>query len=178
MAVSKWVLDPAHSEVNFSVRHMMISRVNGTFHKFDANLELDPEDLTTAKVEFTVDLASVDTRNADRDNHLRSPDFFDVENHPKMTFTSTSIEKVGDKEYKVTGDLTIRGKTLPQTFTVTVEGLAKNPFTGIESAGFIAKGEIDRKDYGLVWNFALEGGGVLVGEKVNVEVVVEATREQ
>lgn len=176
MAVSKWVLDPVHSEVNFSVKHMMISRVNGTFHKFDANMELDPEDLTTAKVEFSVDLSSIDTRNNDRDNHLRSADFFDVENYPKMTFTSKSFEKTGEKEYKVTGDLTIRGKTLPQTFKIVVEGVAKNPMSGAETVGFSVNGEINRTEYGLVWNAALETGGVLVGENVKVEIHVEATK--
>lgn len=176
MAVSKWVLDPVHSEVNFSVKHMMISRVNGTFHKFDANMELDPEDLTTAKVEFSVDLSSIDTRNNDRDNHLRSADFFDVENHPKMTFIAKSFEKTGEKEYEVTGDLTIRGKTLPQTFKIVVEGVAKNPMSGAETVGFSVNGEINRTEYGLVWNAALETGGVLVGENVKVEIHVEATK--
>lgn len=116
MGKIKWVLDPAHSNVDFSVKHMMISKVKGMFREFDAKIEADPNDLTTANVEFTVDLASIDTRNGDRDAHLKSADFFDVENHPKMIFKATKFVKTDDNEYEVTGDLTIRGVTRPETF--------------------------------------------------------------
>ena len=175
MAKSKWNLDASHSSVDFSVRHMMIAKVKGTFHSFEANIEADPEDLTTADIEFSVDLSSVDTRSNDRDAHLRSPDFFDVENHPKMTFKATSIRKTGDNEYEVTGDLTIRGVTRPETFTVVYEGGGKDPW-GNEKAGFSVTGAIDLTRYGLVWNAVLETGGVLVGEEVKVSLEIEAVK--
>lgn len=175
MTISKWALDAGHSSVDFSVKHMMIANVKGTFKDFDATIEADPADLTTANIEFSVETASVDTRNNDRDAHLRSGDFFDVENHPKMTFKSTSITKNDDGEYDVTGDLTIKGTTKPQTFSVTFEGSGKDPW-GNEKAGFSVEGSINRSDYGLTWNAALETGGVLVGDKVKISLDVQAAR--
>lgn len=175
MAKSKWNLDAAHSSVDFSVRHMMIAKVKGSFHTFEANIEADPEDLTTASIEFSVDLSSIDTRNNDRDAHLRSADFFDVDNHPNMTFKSTSITKTDGNEYAVTGDLTIRGVTNQETFTVVYEGGGKDPW-GNEKAGFSVEGTIKRTNYGLVWNAALETGGVLVGEDVKVSLEIEANK--
>ncbi|WP_029421046.1 YceI family protein [Alicyclobacillus macrosporangiidus] len=176
MAKSQWKVDPAHSSVDFSIKHMVISRVKGTFHTFDAVVEADPEDLTTARIEFTVDVASVDTRNEDRDNHLRSADFFDAENYPKMTFKATRIVKKSEGEYEVTGDLTIRGVTRPETFLVTYEGQGKDPWGGIR-AGFSANGTINRSDYGLKWNAALETGGVLVGDQVQVSLEIQAVKQ-
>ncbi|MCL6598183.1 MAG: YceI family protein [Alicyclobacillus macrosporangiidus] len=176
MAKSQWKIDPAHSSVDFSIKHMVISRVKGTFHTFDAVIEADPEDLTTARIEFTVDVASVDTRNEDRDNHLRSADFFDAENYPKMTFKATRIVKKSEGEYEVTGDLTIRGVTRPETFLVTYEGQGKDPWGGIR-AGFSANGTINRSDYGLKWNAALETGGVLVGDQVQVSLEIQAVKQ-
>jgi polyisoprenoid-binding protein YceI len=176
MAKSTWVLDAAHSSVDFTVRHMMIAKVRGTFHNFDATIEADPEDLTTASIEFSVDLNSVDTRNADRDNHLRSADFFDAENHPKMTFKATKIVKTGENEYEITGDLTLRGVTLSETFKAAYEGGGKDPW-GNERAGFTAEGKINRSDYGLMWNAALETGGVLVGDEVKINLEIEATKQ-
>ncbi|HLO12156.1 MAG TPA: YceI family protein, partial [Pseudoneobacillus sp.] len=161
MTNTKWALDPAHSSVDFSVRHMMIAKVKGSFNSFSASIEADPSDLTTANIQFTIDLSSVDTRNEDRDNHLRSADFFDVENNPTMTFSSTSITKTSEGEYDVTGDLTLRGVTRSETFVVTYEGSGKDPW-GNEKVGFNAEGKIKRSDYGLTWNAALETGGVLV----------------
>lgn len=175
MTISKWALDAGHSSVDFSVKHMMIANVKGTFKDFDATIEADPADLTTANIEFSVETASVDTRNNDRDAHLRSGDFFDVENHPKMAFKSTSITKKDDGEYDVTGDLTIKGTTKPQTFSVTFEGSGKDPW-GNEKAGFSVEGSINRSDYGLTWNAALETGGVLVGDKVKISLDVQAAR--
>lgn len=175
MAKTTWNLDASHSSVDFSVRHMMIARVKGTFHTFDAKIEADPEDLTTADIEFNVDLTSIDTRSNDRDSHLRSADFFDTDNHPQMTFKSTSIVKTGGNEYDVTGDLTIRGITKQETFKVVYEGGGKDPW-GNERAGFSVEGSIKRTDYGLVWNTALETGGVLVGEDVKVSLEIEATK--
>jgi polyisoprenoid-binding protein YceI len=175
MTNTKWVLDPVHSSVDFSVRHMMIANVKGTFNKFDATIEADPTDLTTANIEFTIETASVDTRNQDRDGHLVSADFFDVENHPNMTFRTTYIEKTNDGEYNVTGDLTLRGITKSETFAVSFEGQGKDPW-GNEKVGFSALGSINRSDYGLVWNAALETGGVLVGDKIKINLQIQAAR--
>lgn len=177
MTKTKWALDASHSSVDFSVKHMMIANVKGTFKDFDAKIEADPTDLTTASIEFSIDTASVDTRNGDRDAHLRSGDFFDVENHPKMTFTATSISKKDEGEYDVTGDLTIKGTTKPQTFTVTFEGTGKDPW-GNEKVGFGVEGSINRSDYGLTWNAALETGGVLVGDKVKISLDIQAAKAE
>lgn len=176
MTISKWKVDPVHSSLDFSIKHMMVSRTKGTFHDFEANIEADPEDLTAAKIEFTVDVASVDTRNDDRDNHLRSGDFFDVENHPKMSFKSTDIKKTDDGEYEVTGDLTLHGVTHPETFEVAFEGSGKDPW-GNEVAGFSGEGKIKRSNYGLTYNAALETGGVLIGDDVRVLIQIEAQKD-
>ena len=134
MAKSKWALDHSHSSVSFIIRHMMFSKVRGSFNQFDAAIEADPHDLTTADISFTVDLTSVDTNNGDRDNHLRSPDFFDVEKHPKMTFNATRIEKTGEGRYKVTGDLSLHGVTRSETFDVVFEGEGKDPWGNVKAA--------------------------------------------
>jgi polyisoprenoid-binding protein YceI len=176
MAKSKWAVDTTHSSIDFSIRHMMIAKVKGSFNRFEASIEADPEDLTTADIAFSVDVASVDTRNDDRDAHLRSADFFDAENHPKMTFKATKIERTGDGVYEVTGDLTIRGVTRSETFTVTFEGAGKDPW-GNYKAGFSAEGTIKRSDYGLTWNAALETGGVLVGDDVKIHLEIEAVAQ-
>ncbi|WP_409271028.1 YceI family protein [Neobacillus sp. SCS-31] len=175
MAKTKWAIDPAHSSVDFSVRHMMIANVKGTFQAFDASVEADPADLTTADISFSIDTASINTRNEDRDNHLRSADFFDVENNPKITFTATNVVKTDEGEYDVTGDLTIRGVTRPETFAVVFEGSGKDPW-GNEKVGFSGSGSINRADYGLTWNAALETGGVLVGDKIKITFEIQASR--
>ncbi|HLS90190.1 MAG TPA: YceI family protein [Limnochordia bacterium] len=169
----KWVVDPTHTNVEFVVRHMMISSVRGRFSQVEGVIEGDPDDLTTGRFEATIDAASIDTRQEDRDQHLRSADFFDVENHPKITFKSTSVEKTGENQYKVTGDLTIRGTTRPVTLDVTYEGRGKDPW-GNERIGLSAQGKINRKDFGLTWNAALETGGVLVSDEVRLEIHTEA----
>jgi polyisoprenoid-binding protein YceI len=176
MALDKWVVDTAHSSLDFSVRHMMVSKVKGTFHQFEASIEADPENLTTANIEFTIDVASIDTRNEDRDKHLLSADFFDVENHPKITFKSTKIVKKSDGEYEVTGDLTMHGVTRPETFLVTYEGQGKDPWGNVK-VGFSGHGTINRQEYGLKWNAALETGGVLVGDQVQVTIEIEASKQ-
>lgn len=177
MAVSKWTLDSVHSTVDFSVRHMMVSRVRGNFNDFSAEIEADPNDLTTATLNFTIDVASIDTRNDDRDNHLRSADFFDVENHPEFTFKSTSIEKKSDNEYAVTGDFSMHGVTQQETFNVTSEGVAKDPMSGAEKAGFSVEGTLKRSEYGLNWNAALETGGVLVSDDVKISLNIQVAKE-
>ncbi|MCY9663311.1 YceI family protein [Paenibacillus chondroitinus] len=173
MAKSKWAVDASHSSIDFSVRHMMIAKVKGTFHSFEAQIEADATDLSSANIHFQVDISSIDTRNTDRDAHLRSADFFDSEKHPAMTFQSTQVTKTGDGEYALTGDLTIRGVTKSETFEVTFEGTGKDPW-GNEKAGFSAVGSIKRADYGLTYNAALETGGVLIGDEVKISIEIEA----
>ncbi|WP_405100591.1 YceI family protein [Oceanobacillus sp. FSL H7-0719] len=173
MSKTKWNLDAVHSEVGFSVKHMMISKAKGTFDKFDAVVEADVEDLTSATVEVTIDAASINTRNEDRDNHLRSGDFFDTENHPTITFVATDIKSTGGNEYDVTGDLTIRGTTKPVTLDVTFEGQSKDPMGGATVAGFSGLTKISREEFGLTWNAALETGGVLVSDEVKINFELE-----
>lgn len=177
MAKTKWALDQTHSAVDFSIKHMMIANVKGSFKKFDAVIEADTADLTTATIEFTVDLASIDTRNEDRDNHLRSADFFDVENHPVLTFKATNIVSEGDGDYLITGDLTLNGITKSETLNATYEGSGKDPW-GNEKAGFSVEGVLKRSEYGLTWNTALETGGVLVGDKVKIQLELQAAKAE
>ena len=155
MATNKWSVDASHSSVEFSVKHMMIAKVKGAFHEFNADIQADPTDLTSASISFSVKTASVDTRSEDRDNHLKSADFFDAENYPEMTFTATNIAKNGEGVYEVTGDFSLHGVTKKETFAVEFEGQGKDPW-GNEKAGFSVSGKIKRSDYGLVWNAALE----------------------
>jgi polyisoprenoid-binding protein YceI len=175
MTKQKWAVDAVHSSIDFSIKHLVIAKVKGNFQSIEATIEADPEDLTTADIEFTVDIASIDTRNADRDNHLRSADFFDIEKYPKLTFKSTKIVKTDDGEYDVTGDLSLHGVTRPETFKITYEGTAKDPW-GNEKVGFSGNGSINREDYGLTYNAALETGGVLIGSKVNVTIEIEGQK--
>lgn len=174
--MTKWTIDTVHSSVEFSVRHMMMAKVKGVFHQFDANIEADPTDLTTANIDFTIQTASVDTRNEDRDNHLRSADFFDTESHPTLTFRATQITQKGDGEYEITGDVTLRGVTRKETFYADYEGQGKDPW-GNEKVGFSVEGKIKRSDYGLTWNAALETGGVLVSDEVKITLDIQASRQ-
>ena len=160
-----WVLDPSHSEVTFSVRHMMISKVRGTFGMKEATL-IAPENPLEAKVEAKVDVTSIDTKDENRDAHLRSGDFFDIEHHPTMEFVSTGTRYV-DGDFLVDGDLTIRGITKPVTFEFEFGGFGQDPY-GNYKAGASAKTVINREDFGLTWNAALETGGVLVGKEVTI----------
>jgi polyisoprenoid-binding protein YceI len=176
MANVKWAVDATHSSVDFTIRHMMIAKVKGSFHTFEAVIDADPNDLTTADVQFSVDLSSIDTRNADRDGHLQSADFFDVANNPKMTFQSTKIVKTGEGEYDLTGNLTLHGVTHPETFAVTFEGSGKDPW-GNEKVGFSGEGNIKRSNYGLTYNAALETGGVLISDDVKVSIEIEALKQ-
>lgn len=178
MAKTTWNVDTVHSEVGFTVKHMMISKAKGRFNDFDAVLKADPEDLTDAKVEINIDVASIDTKNKDRDDHLRSDDFFDVENYPKATFVATDIKKKSDNNYDVTGDLTMVGTTKPVTFDVVFEGQSKDPMSGNIAAGFSGETTINRKDFGLTWNAALETGGVLVADEVKITFEIEAHKAE
>jgi len=170
-----WVLDPAHSEVQFSVRHMMISKVRGTFGVKSATL-IAPENPLEAKVEASVDVTSVDTKDENRDAHLRSADFFDVEKFPTMEFRSTGV-RLEKGEFLVDGDLTIRGVTKPVTFDFEFGGFGTDPY-GNYKAGATAKAVIDREQFGLTWNAALETGGVLVGKDVTIELDLQGVLQQ
>lgn len=176
MSKSKWVLDPAHSLIEFSVKHMMIANVKGRFSGVEGVIYADLPDLTTAEIEVTVDAASINTAEPQRDQHLRSADFFDVEQYPRLTFKSKKIERAGGGEYKLTGDLTIHGVTKEVVFDATFEGQGKDPW-GNERAGFSAETKIDRKDFGLQWNAVLETGGILVGDQVKISVQIEAIKQ-
>jgi len=175
MAATPWDIDTSHSALHFWVRHLVISKVHGRFARWAGTVELDEQDLTRSRVEVRIEAASIDTQVAERDAHLRSADFLDVANHPELAFTSRRIEKAGDA-YRVTGDLTIRGTTREVTLDAEYAGRAKDPW-GNERAGFAAKVALDRRDYGLVWNAALEAGGVLVGEKVEISIELEAVKQ-
>ncbi len=176
MARNRWDIDVGHSAIHFWVRHMVISKVHGRFAKWSGSIELDPQDLTRSSVDVHIDTASIDTQVADRDTHLKSADFLDVANHPELAFASKRIEKLGEG-YRVTGDLTIRGVTREVTLDAEYAGLAKDPW-GNQRAGFSAKTALDRRDWGLTWNAALETGGLLVGEKVEISIELEAVKAQ
>lgn len=176
MAANTWNIDPSHSAIHFSVRHMVVSKTRGRFSKFSGQLVFDPADLTTGSVEVTIEPASVDTADAQRDGHLRSADFFDVEKHPAASFKSTRVEDLGGGKLRITGNLTIRGVTKAVVLDALNEGTGKDPWGG-ERAGFSASTSIDRREFGLQWNKTLETGGVLVGDKVELTLEVEAIKQ-
>jgi polyisoprenoid-binding protein YceI len=169
-------IDTAHSAAQFKVRHMMIANVKGEFDRVKGTVEFDPANLSATKVDAIIEVGSVSTREPDRDTHLKSPDFFDVEKFPEMTFKSTKVVADGDG-YKVTGDLTIHGVTKPVTLEVdSVSPEIKDPW-GFKRRGFSASTRVDRGDFGLVFNMPLDGGGFLVGDKVDITLDVEMTRQ-
>ena len=168
-----WNVDTSHSRVGFVARHLMIAKTRGHFNTFSGVVTV-PEDRMATTLEATVDLTSVDTADANRDGHLKSGDFFDVENHTTMTFTSTGITADGG-DFLLTGDLSLHGVTKSVTFELEFEGVTQDPW-GNTRAGFSAKTEINRKDWGLEWNAPLEAGGVLIGEKVKIDLEIEAVK--
>ena len=176
MAASTWNIDTVHSAIHFSVRHMVVAKTRGRFSKWSGQIQFDPKNPAAASVEVTIDPASIDTADTQRDTHLRSADFFDVEKFPQATFKSTKVEDKGGDTYRITGDLTLHGVTKPVSFDATFEGAGKDPWGG-ERAGFSASTSIDRRQFGLEWNKALETGGVLVGEKVELTLEVEAVKQ-
>jgi len=175
MATNTWDIDTSHSAIHFWVRHLVISKVHGRFAKWVGTVQLDEQELANSSVDVRIEAASIDTQVADRDAHLKSADFLDAANHPELAFTSKRIERSGDG-YRVAGDLTIRGTTREVVLEAEFAGLAKDPW-GNQRAGFSAKVAIDRRDYGLTWNAALEAGGVLVGEKVEITIELEAVKK-
>ncbi len=180
LAESTWNIDPAHTHSSFTVRHLVISNVRGEFGKTAGAVTLDDKDLTRSTVQATIDATTIDTRSADRDNHLRSPDFFDVGKYPAITFKSTRIEKAGGELLKVLGDLTMHGVTKPVVLQVTAPATkVKDPW-GNTRRGFSAIAKLDRKDYGLTWNKAVEAGPV-VGDEITIEIegeLIEQTPKQ
>ena len=174
---TKWGLDVVHSEIAFKVKHLMITNVKGTFKEFDASIYTTGEDFMTSEIDFWLNPASIDTGAADRDAHLRSADFFDVENHKQITFIGNTYEKVdNDGSYTLYGDLTIKGITKQIKLDVEFGGVMKDPW-GNEKAGFTINGKINRKDWGLNWNAALEAGGVLVGDEIKISCDVELIKQ-
>lgn len=172
--MSKWNVDSSHSMAEFAVKHMMIATVKGHFNKVEGTIEADPNNLTAAKFDVAVDIASINTRDEQRDAHLRSADFFDAEQHPRLTFVTKSVQPQGEN-YLLTGDLTMRGVTREVPFELTYEGQGKDPW-GNEKIGFSAEAKVNRKDFGLNWNAALETGGVLVSDQVKISIQLEATK--
>lgn len=170
-----WNLDKAHSSVHFSVAHMVISEVEGKFTDFNADLKADKPDFTDANGTFTVALKSVNTDNDKRDEHLRSSDFFDAEKYPNMTFTIKKFVKVKDKSYKLTGDLTLHGITKTITLDAKFGGIIKDPY-GMTRTGLKVTGKINRYDFGLKYNKAMEAGGVLIGQNVKININIELTK--
>ncbi len=171
---TKWVLDPAHSEITFKVKHMMISNVKGEFTNF--TVDVDGEDITKSKVKVIIDASSITTKNEDRDTHLKSADFLDVENHKELTFTSTSFKKTDDDESEMKGILTIKGVSKEISLDVEFGGIVKDPW-GNDKAGYSISGKINRKDWGLNWNTALETGGVLVSDEVKISGEVQFVKQ-
>ena len=179
MATVKWQIDPAHSSVEFAVKHMVFTTVRGRFKNFTGAIEIDEQNPNNSKVEVEIDAASIDTGVADRDAHLRSADFLDVDNHPKISFKSTRVEgahKSAGDHFRVSGLLTIHGKALEVTLSSTFEGVGKDPW-GNERAGFTAAAEVDRREWGLMWNQALETGGLLVANKLKIEIDAQAIKQ-
>jgi polyisoprenoid-binding protein YceI len=174
METKTWNIDATHSSINFSIRHMVIAKVKGRFGAFRGSVQLDETDLTSSQVEVEIEASSIDTGVVDRDNHLRSADFFEVERFPKLVFKSKRVQAVGDR-YRVVGDLTIRDKTREVVLDTEYGGQAKDPW-GNQRVAFTAKASIDRKDFGLAWNQVLEAGGVLVGERIEIELEVQAVK--
>ncbi len=176
MAQEKWKFDTVHSSVSFSVRHLMISRVHGVFKSWSGSLTTDEAHPETSKLTASIDAGSIDTKEQQRDDHLRSADFLDAANYPVIAFESSSVQKLDGEHFKVIGNLTIHGVTKPVTLDTEYFGRQKDPWGG-ERAGFSAKTSVDRKEFGLVFNIPLEGGGFVVGDKVEITLDVQAVKE-
>lgn len=171
-----WALDASHSNVKFTVSHLVISEVDGHFKMFDGKMTNGKADFTDAKMEFTVDVASINTENSMRDDHLKSDDFFNAAKFPKMKFVSKSFKKLSGNKYELTGDLTIRDVTKPVTFAVTYGGVVKDPYGNIK-AGFKAKSTINRKTFGLMWSAMTEAGGAVVGDDVDINLNIQLAKK-
>ncbi len=177
MTTSKWVVDPTHSEIRFKVKHLMITSVTGQFNSFGASFETDGDDLTTARVQFSADIHSISTNNEQRDAHLRGGDFFDAENHPRVLFESSRLEKTGEEHYKMHGVLTMRGTSRPVVLDVEFGGRTVDPW-GNARMGFSVSGIINRNDYGVSFGMVSETGGILLGEDVKILADVQFIRQE
>jgi polyisoprenoid-binding protein YceI len=177
MSTTRWSIDRTHSEIGFKVKHMMVTNVYGRFLDFDGEAQIDEETFENSSFSFNAKIESVDTGNTDRDNHLQSADFFDSTQYPTLTFKSTSIGKVDDQYYRVTGDLTIRDTTKSVTLNVEYNGVSMVDPWGQTKKGLSANGKINRKDWGLTWNAALEAGGVLVSEDINLTLEAQFIKQ-
>lgn len=175
--ITKWTIDPAHTEILFKAKHLVISSVTGKFTEFDGGVETEGEDFENARAEFRAKTASIDTGVKDRDNHLRSDDFFNSEKYPDLRFKSSSIKKVGDQEFKMKGELTIRDITKPIELDVVYGGMVKDPYGNVK-AGFSITGNVNRKEYGLRWNAVTEAGSVVVGDIIKLDLNVQVVKEQ
>lgn len=170
--MTQWKIDAAHSEIVFKVKHLVVSTVSGHFDRFDARIESASPDFSDMRISFEADVDSINTNNGQRDAHLKSPDFFDAANHPKLSFASTSVKKLSDHEFAVAGDLTIRGVTKPVTLDVIYNGTVAG-FGGARVAGFEVRGKVNRFDFGLQWSAVTETGGVVVGNEVKFDIHAE-----
>lgn len=176
MSTTKWILDPTHSEVQFKVKHLMISTVTGQFNKFEATAETEDEDFTTATARFTADINSISTNNEQRDAHLKNTDFFDAENHPQLIFESTKIEKTGDEEYKINGIITMRGVSKNIVLDAEFGGITKDPW-GNTRVGFSLTGKLNRKEFGVSFGMLTETGGIALGEEVKLLLNVQFVKQ-
>lgn len=176
-AKTTWVIDPSHSEIAFKVKHLMISNVKGSFGEFSGQLVTEGDDFSTSEINFQINPASISTGAADRDGHLKSPDFFDVENFNAITFTSGQLTKNSDDEYALSGNLTIKEFSQPVKLNVEFGGLMTDPWGNVK-AGFTIDGKINRRDFGLTWNAALEAGGVLVADEIRLNMEVQLLKQQ
>ncbi|MGN6638659.1 MAG: YceI family protein [Mucilaginibacter sp.] len=175
-AATKWSIDPTHSEVQFKVKHLVISTVTGSFQNFEGTVETEGDDFSNAQVNFSLDVTSINTNQEQRDGHLKSADFFDAEKYPHIKFESTSVTKEGDDEYKLTGNLTIKDVTKPVTLKVEHGGMATD-FYGNTKAGFEIEGKINRKEFGLTWNGVTEAGAIVVGEDVKLHANIQLAKQ-
>ena len=175
-ATTKWAIDPTHSEIGFKVKHLMINTVSGKFGKFEGSVETDGDDFSTARINFTADVASINTNNEQRDGHLKGAEFFDGEKYPQFKFTGAKLNLVSGDKYTLTGDLDLHGVTKPVTLDVEFGGIAKDPW-GNTKAGFTINGKVNRKDWGLSWNAPLETGGVLLSEEVKLHIEVQLAKQ-
>lgn len=176
MSTTKWVIDPSHSNIGFKVKHLMISTVSGEFGSYSGTLTTEGDSFEGASVEFSADVNSINTGNEQRDGHLKSPDFFDAENHPAISFKSNGFSKKADNEFEMTGDLSIRGISKPVKLAVEFAGIVQDPY-GNTKAGFSINGKINRKDFGLAWSAVTEAGSVVVGEEVRLVMEVQLLKQ-
>jgi polyisoprenoid-binding protein YceI len=174
--MATYKIDSAHSEINFKIKHLMITNVTGSFTKFEGSMESSNEDFSDAQIHFEADVDSITTHNEQRDGHLRSPEFFDAAQFPKIAFQSTSLERISGEDYKLNGNLTMHGVTKPVILEVEFGGLTTDPW-GQSKVGFEITGKINRKDFGLEWNAALETGGVMLGEDVKLQIGVQLIKQ-